>query len=145
MKTKNLILGLLFFSSLMSAQVAINVNIGTAPAWGPVVHTERYYYLPEIETYYDIHTTQYIYVNHGRWTRAKFLPARHRHYDLYAGRKVILVDNGSMPYKHFHSHKVKYRPTHERPHYYADKHHNKHHHKKDKHHKNHKHGRGHGH
>lgn len=146
MKTSKLMLALLFCSSLMSAQVAINVNIGARPAWGPVGYTEAtYYYLPDIETYYDINSANYIYISNGRWIHARTLPVRHRHYDLYAGRKVVLVDH-SRPYAHFHQHKVKYRPVvvHERPrYYYADKHYDKHHHKKDKHHKKHKHGRGH--
>lgn len=144
MKTLKLILALIFCSSLMNAQVAINVNIGVPPAWGPVGYTEAtYYYLPDIETYYDIHASNYIYISNGRWIRTKMLPVRHRHYDLYAGRKIVLVDQGPRPYAHFHSHRVKYRPVvvHERPrYYYADKHH----YKKEKHHKKHKHGRGHG-
>ena len=66
MKTlKYLIVGLLFISaSLSHAQVSVNVNIGSPPAWGPAGYSDvRYYYLPDIDTYYDINTSQYIYVN----------------------------------------------------------------------------------
>lgn len=57
MKTLKLIaLGLfLFVSSLTQAQVSVRVTFGTPPAWGPAGYSNvQYYYLPDIEAYYDI-------------------------------------------------------------------------------------------
>ena len=92
------------------AQVNVNVNIGTAPAWGPSGYSNvKYYYLPDIETYYDIHTNRYIYMHNGVWIRRTYLPTRYRNYDLYRGYKVVLNDyHGNKPYGHFHNHKKKY-------------------------------------
>ncbi|WP_026727672.1 hypothetical protein [Flavobacterium denitrificans] len=108
---KFLATGILFFAVYFSnAQVNVNVNIGTPPAWGPVGYTDvRYYYLPDLETYYDINTANYIYINKGKWTRAKYLPTAYRNYDLYNEYKVVLTDyRGNSPYDNFKTHKVKY-------------------------------------
>lgn len=112
MKTLKLIaIGIfLFVSSLMQAQVSINVTIGTPPSWGPVGYSNvQYYYLPDIQVYYDIRASQFIYLNNGRWIRARYLPGPYRNYDLYSGYKVVLNDyHGSHPYHYFNSHKAKY-------------------------------------
>lgn len=112
MKTMRLItvgLFLLFFN-LTIAQVSVSVNVGSPPAWGPAGYTEvEYYYLPDIEAYYDVHATQFIYFSDGRWIRSGYLPRRYRNYDLYGGYKVVLNDyHGPAPYTYFHDHKVKY-------------------------------------
>lgn len=100
----------LLLSNLAIAQVSVNVNIGSPPPWGPVGYTEvEYYYLPDVEAYYDVHATQFIYFSNGRWIRAGYLPRRYRNYDLYGGYKVVLTDyHGPAPYTYFHDHKVKY-------------------------------------
>lgn len=112
MKTLKLIaLGIILFaSSAIHAQVSVNVNLGTPPAWGPVGYSNvDYYYLPDVEAYYDIRATQFIYLNRGTWTRSRYLPGQYRNYNLYNGYKVILNDyHGSKPYGNFKSHKVKY-------------------------------------
>ncbi|KRD61336.1 hypothetical protein ASE40_07305 [Flavobacterium sp. Root935] len=112
MKTlKYLLIGIVFFSfSQSQAQVSVNVNIGTPPAWGPVGYTDvRYYYLPDLETYYDVSTSNYVYLNNGRWVRTRALPAAYRNYDLYNEYKVVLTDyRGDRPYDNFKTHKVKY-------------------------------------
>ena len=135
MKTIKLsIIALLFFAwSSSQAQVAVDVNIATPnasihvgntppppppppsrpsppPVWGPVGYDEvEYYYLPDIEVYYDIRQGQYIYFGSGKWVRSRYLPSHCRNYDLYHGYKVVLTDyHGHSPYSHFHDHKVKY-------------------------------------
>ncbi|KGO91360.1 hypothetical protein [Flavobacterium subsaxonicum] len=108
---KNVLLALLFFTcGLSQAQVSVNVNIGTPPAWGPAGYTEvRYYYLPDIEVYYDINTAQYIYINNGNWVRASALPTVYKNYNLYNGYKVVVNDyRGTTPYVYYKDHKVKY-------------------------------------
>lgn len=112
MKTLKLFaLGLvLFISSAVEAQVSVNVNIGTPPSWGPVGYSHvDYYYLPDIQVYYDIPGAQFIYFGNGRWYRSRYLPSRYRNYDLYSGYKVVLSDyHGDRPYTYFKQHKVKY-------------------------------------
>ncbi len=97
-------------SSQLQAQVSVSVNIGGRPDWGPVAYTEaNYYYLPDVEAYYDVRASNFIYISNGNWITARRLPARYRNYDLYAGPKVVLTDyRGNRPYTHFKTHRVKY-------------------------------------
>jgi hypothetical protein len=113
MKTLKLIIaGIILFASAntMQAQVSVNVNIGSPPAWGPAGYSAvDYYYLPDIQAYYDIRATQFIYFGGGKWIRSRNLPNQYRNYNLYNGYKVVLNDyHGSRPYSNFNNHKVKY-------------------------------------
>jgi hypothetical protein len=94
---------ILFASSTTHAQVSVNLNIGTAPSWGPSGYSNAdYYYLPDVEAYYDIRATQFIYFGGGRWIRSRNLPGRYRDYDLHSGYKVVMNDyHGSRPYRNF--------------------------------------------
>jgi len=102
---------MLFFSNGTKAQVSVNVNIGSPPMWGPVGYTEvRYYYLPDVEAYYDVHSSMFIYFGDGAWIHRAYLPTYYRNYDLYAGYKVVINDyRGNAPYTFFNTHKVKYK------------------------------------
>jgi len=113
MKTLKLIaLGIVMFfaSSTMHAQLSINVHLGTAPSWGPAGYASvDYYYLPDIESYYDIRASQFIYLSGGNWVRSRYLPRQYRNYDLDRGYKVVLNDyHGSRPYSNFRSNREKY-------------------------------------
>ena len=101
---------LLFWATATKAQVSINVNIGTPPAWGPVGYDDvAYYFLPDIQIYFDIRKAEYIYFGNGRWIRSRRLPSHCRNYDLYHGYKVPLTDyRGNTPYVYYNTHKVKY-------------------------------------
>lgn len=104
MKPRSFILGLaIVFACSIQAQVSVNVNIGARPAWGPVVEPSvRYYYLPDVEGYYDMHTAMFIYLHNGHWVHKRHLPGRYRHYDLYLGRKIIVRDyRGDAPYHYW--------------------------------------------
>jgi hypothetical protein len=113
MKTLKMItLGMLLFfaSNSINAQISVNVNIGAQPSWGPVGYSSvDYYYIPDVQSYYDVRATQFIYLNNGAWIRSNRLPAQYRSYDLNRGYKVVLNDyHGSRPYDNYRSHKVKY-------------------------------------
>ncbi len=112
MKTlKVIMIGIFFFAcGLTQAQVSINVNIGTPPSWGPSGYSNvEYYYLPDVQAYYDIRAAQFIYLNRGVWIRSRNLPVHYRNYDLYNGYKVVLKDyHGARPYTFFKNHKTKY-------------------------------------
>ena len=98
-------------SATIKSQVSVNVNIGSPPLWGPVGYAEsRYYYLPDVEAYYDVESSMFIYYGGGVWIHNAYLPGRYRNYDLYNGYKVVITDyRGNDPYIHFHDHKVKYK------------------------------------
>ncbi|WP_016990040.1 hypothetical protein [Flavobacterium sp. ACAM 123] len=110
-KFKLLALGIvLFIAGSASAQVSVNVNIGSPPAWGPSGYAQTdYYYLPDVQAYYDIRASQFIYFGSGNWVRSRYLPQQYRNYDLYNGYKVVLNDyHGRSPYTYFKNHKAKY-------------------------------------
>lgn len=113
MKTIKLItIGIvIFLSNTAKAQVSINVNIGSPPLWGPVEHNDvQYYYLPDVEAYYDVPSAMFIFYEGGIWIHRAHLPHRYRHYDLYNGYKVILTDyHGNSPYHNHNIYKNKYK------------------------------------
>jgi hypothetical protein len=100
----------ILITTVMHSQISINVNIGSPPSWGPSGYSNvDYYYLPDIQVYYDLGATQFIYFGNGRWNRCRELPRQYRNYDLFGGYKVVLNDyHGSRPYDHYHEHKIKY-------------------------------------
>lgn len=112
MKTlKLIVLGMMFiFAGSTQAQLSIRLNIGTPPQWGPSGYDEaRYYYLPDIECYYDVPNSMFIYYSGRRWIHSRYLPARYRDYDLYHGYKVVLNDyRGNTPYYMFREHRMRY-------------------------------------
>ena len=112
MKTfKLLVIGmLLFFAGSVQAQISVHVNLGTPPQWGPIGYSDvRYYYLPDVEAYYDIPSSVFIYYNGYSWVRRSTLPGRYRNYDLYKGYKVPMSDyRGRTPYSNFRQHKMQY-------------------------------------
>jgi hypothetical protein len=80
-----------------AAQVHINVNIGVRPAWCPVGYEQAaYYYMPDIDAYYDVPQRQFIYLQGGDWVFAGALPGRYRNYDLYHCNKIMV--NEPRPY-----------------------------------------------
>jgi hypothetical protein len=108
---KIIVIGMvLFLASVLQAQVSMNVNLGSPPPWGPVGYSSaHYYYLPDVEAYYDIQSSMFIYYGGGAWVHRAYLPARYKSYDLYGGYKVVMKDyHGNAPYTHFKEHKMKY-------------------------------------
>ena len=45
----------MFSGYLLQAQFSLSVHFGPPPPWGPAGYASvRYYYLPDIEAYYDV-------------------------------------------------------------------------------------------
>ncbi|MDE3214325.1 MAG: hypothetical protein KGM98_13915 [Bacteroidota bacterium] len=82
---------LVFSAQKTQAQLRINVNIGLQPLWGPVGYDYvDYYYLPDMDVYYDVPRGMFVYLDDGRWVFAAHLPPRYGHYDLYRSYKVVI-------------------------------------------------------
>lgn len=105
---KRLIIAVVFgVASLSSvstqAQISLNVNIGSQPQWGPSGYNHvDYYYLPDIDAYYNVPAKQYVYMQNGSWVFRKTLPARYSNYDLYSAYKVVM--NTPKPYLSHQTH-----------------------------------------
>lgn len=110
LKKITLITLLFFAANAMQAQVSVNVNLGVQPSWGPAGYSAvNYYYIPDVQAYYDVRATQFIFLSGGRWIRSSRLPIQYRNYDLYRGHKVVLTDyRGTTPYTLYKVHKQKY-------------------------------------
>ncbi|RKR83924.1 hypothetical protein BDD43_4139 [Mucilaginibacter gracilis] len=90
------------------AQLSLSINIGTQPTWGPTGYDRAdYYYLPDVESYYNVSSHQFIYLSNGRWIYSSALPTRYANYDLYSGYKVVV--NRPRPYLNFSQDRVQYR------------------------------------
>ncbi|MBD3581108.1 hypothetical protein [Flavobacterium selenitireducens] len=102
---------LLSLTAITTAQVSVSVNINApAPAWiAAPVPAARFYYLPDIQVYYDRPAAQFIYLHGGSWIRSRSLPAAYHGYDLHHGRTVCLTDyRGHAPYAYYNTHRVRY-------------------------------------
>jgi hypothetical protein len=89
------------------AQLRIHVNIGSQPAWGPVGYAHAdYYYMPDIDAYYDIPAHQYIYFDNNAWVRGAYLPERYGDYDIYHGYKVVV--NQRNPWERDNFYRTRY-------------------------------------
>jgi hypothetical protein len=96
-----------FIYEKASAQVHLNVNIGSQPVWGPTGYDHvEYYYLPDIDAYYYVPRHQYVYLNNGQWVFSTILPTRYHDYDVYSGYKVVV--NEPRPYLHNDVYRSKY-------------------------------------
>ncbi|MES2113104.1 MAG: hypothetical protein V4577_30415 [Bacteroidota bacterium] len=73
--------------------VSLGLNIGSQPDWGPVGYDHAsYYYMPDIDTYYDVPAHRYVYLENNVWVHRTYLPVRYRSYDRYHGYKVVVND-----------------------------------------------------
>ncbi|WP_216679751.1 hypothetical protein [Hymenobacter siberiensis] len=98
----------LFTAPAAQAQVGVNINIGT-PAWGPQVpYGTQYYYIPEIDGYYDLYNQQYIVFQDGYWVP---LPQLYG-YDPYQFHPVIVDYRGAQPWLRvdYYRQRYAYRP-----------------------------------
>jgi uncharacterized membrane protein YgcG len=86
------------------AQVGVNINIGV-PAWGPQVpYGTQYYYIPEIDGYYDLYSQQYIVFQDGYWVP---LPQLYG-YDPYQFHPVIVDYRGPQPWARIDYYRQRY-------------------------------------
>ena len=104
---------MLFFSAVAFQQtdaqlkVNLNFNIGSQPDWGPVGYDHvDYYYMPDLDVYYNVPHHLFIYLQGNRWVYASSLPPRYNNYDLYRTYKVVV--NKPRPYLHDHIYRREY-------------------------------------
>jgi len=102
-----LVSGFVFQSVNAQVTVGLRVNIGTQPVWGPTGYDHvEYYYIPDIDVFYNVPRHQYVYMQQGRWMFSASLPFRYRSYDIYSGYKVVV--NEPSPYRNAQFYRTKY-------------------------------------
>ncbi len=89
-----------------AAQAQVNVNINTAPpAWGPPAPAgTQFYYIPEIDGYYDLYARQYIVNRNGQWIPVAVIDG----YDPRAFHPVVLDYRGRQPWVFVGAHRDRY-------------------------------------
>lgn len=101
---------ILLVSSQSNAQLSISLNLGSpAVCKDSRAQVVDYYYLPDIQSYYDVRANQYVYLERGNWIRSRTLPHYYRNYDARNGYKVALnAYHGNQPYSNFHNDRTRY-------------------------------------
>lgn len=105
---KILIIAALFMSGISArAQIHVSFNIGTQPVWGPTGYDyARYYYIPDIDAYYDVSAQMYVYPEGRGWRHSRTLPGRYSNVDLYSVHKIVI--NDANPWMHHQQHVAQY-------------------------------------
>jgi len=104
-----LVIAILIVSVSLQAQVGVrlNLNVGSQPVWGPSGYDHvEYYYLPDIEAYYNVPQHKFYYNERGRWISRSQLPRRYRDYDFYNSYKVVV--NERNPYRRHNVYRDQY-------------------------------------
>ncbi len=82
------------------------------PAWAPVYYPGvRYYYFPDIESYYDLSTREFIVLNMGQWMFVPSIVPFYSAYDLYNSYIVVVNTRVYQPWMHhqyYNSHYPRY-------------------------------------
>jgi hypothetical protein len=91
----------------VQGQVRVGVNIGIQPVWGPVGYDHvDYYYIPDIDAYYDVVNGVYVYYDGGSWITSRGLPPRYHDFDIYHAYKVVI--NDPRPWLHHDRYRAQY-------------------------------------
>jgi len=71
------------------------------PQWAPPYYTGvRYYYFPDIETYYDLSNRVFVYLDNGQWIYSQSLPVIYAGFDLNNCFSVMVNVNTFQPWMH---------------------------------------------
>ena len=71
------------------------------PEWAPDYDSNsgvRYYYIPDMEAYYDVWTGQYVYMYGGGWVHTTYLPPAYSNYDMHSSFVVVLNAQTQQPW-----------------------------------------------
>src|SRR5476651_826848 len=92
------------------AQLSLSVRIGTPPVWAPAAyaHNTRYYYIPEIDSYYDAYNHGYYYNDGPNWVFSASLPGIYAGYNVGSLHHVAVRYYGDRPYTYFASRRAVY-------------------------------------
>jgi len=113
-----LLLSASMFTGCMTLTPVRTITTGSYenPQWAPPYYSgARYYYLPDLELYYDLGSREFIYLMDGRWNFSPYIPAMYRDYDLDNSFCIVMNVNVYKPWLH-HQYYVSHYPRY----YYRD-------------------------
>jgi len=86
------------------AQVSINAQFGH-PAWGPAAPAgAQYYYVPEIDGYYDLAARNYLVQRNGRWVPVAAVQG----YNPTSFHPVVVDYRCRQPWQQYRDHHARY-------------------------------------
>ncbi|HEX3008354.1 MAG TPA: hypothetical protein VHO90_12155, partial [Bacteroidales bacterium] len=107
--TSILIISVIVLSGCYSSSPTTARGGYSAPDWAPYYEPGvRYYYIPDIETYYDVSTRNFIYFDRGQWITSGYLPSPYQGYDLYNGYAVVLDRRVYEPWRYHQNYVTSY-------------------------------------
>lgn len=111
MKIRTFLVLLFFITLPSSAQINVNIEFGRPPSWGvPTTYRCRFYFLPDIDAYYDIKWNRFLYLYRGKWVSSRNLPSMYRGYNLNRAYKVPIRGYfGSRPYDNYYRDRSPYK------------------------------------
>jgi len=106
-KSTCIIIGFILLSSGLTGCFTTSAISGgiqySNPDWAPEYYPGvRYYYLPDIETYYDLSNQDFVYLDNGQWLFSNTLPSMYSGYNLYNGYEIALDIDVFQPWMHHH-------------------------------------------
>ncbi len=81
------------------------------PNWAPAydnVEEVHYYYLPDIEVYYDVWRNEYVYQNQGNWVYSAYMPSYYSNYNVNDGFVVVLDRKAYEPWRQHRTYASEY-------------------------------------
>ncbi len=104
-----IVMMLVGISSCSSSYPATNEIQYSNPSWAPPYYTGvRYYYLPDIQSYYDLSYQDFVYMDNGQWVFSSSLPPMYSYYNLNTGFCVALNSNVYEPWLHHQNYTYHY-------------------------------------
>ena len=102
---KFLLGGLLAFGALTAAPAQAQTVVINPPSWGPAAPAgTRYYYLPEVDGYYDLRSQEYIVRRDGQWQRQGQLNG----FDRNSWRPRVIDYLGDTPWSRYDEDRRRY-------------------------------------
>ena len=84
---------LLFFASTIHAQNQCSTQCSDIKSGITGNAAVKYYFLPDIEAYYDVQASKFIYREGNIWIHNANLPVKFKDYDLYCAYKIDITGN----------------------------------------------------
>ena len=103
---------LLINNTETKAQISFSAGLRFAPAWAPVeyAHHTRYYYLPDLDGYYDASLGGYYFHDQDGddWFFTRTLPENFQGFDFYSSPRIALEYFGDRPFEFFRERRLGY-------------------------------------
>lgn len=95
------LVGFVLLASTAQAQVNININPTPAPPVVAAPAGTQYYYIPELNGYYDLNAQRYVVLQNGDWTRVTTLSG----YNPTTFHPQVIDYRGATPWVYIDKHK----------------------------------------